>query len=88
MRVVVDANVMLAMLIKPGEPIDAFFHHRLDLYAPQLLFDEFQRHKEEIVTKSRLDAEQFDWLFTLLKHAIMVVPEEEFLSFREKAEGI
>lgn len=49
--------VILGMLIKPGKPIDAFFHQRLSIYAPQLLFTELENNKVEIIEKSRLDAE-------------------------------
>ena len=63
MQIVIDANVLLAMLIKPGKPIDAFFHQRLQVYAPQLLFTELENNKDEILRKSFLTAEQFDWLW-------------------------
>lgn len=88
MQIVIDANVILAMLIRPGKPIDAFFHQRLNVHAPQLLFTEFENNREEVIKKSRLNKDQFDWLYTILKHNITIVPEEDFLKFREKAEEI
>tara|TARA_Y100000310_G_C20285071_1_gene624464 strand:- start:17 stop:424 length:408 start_codon:yes stop_codon:yes gene_type:complete len=88
MQVITDANVIMAMLVSPGKPIDLFFDSRLSLFAPQLLFDELDNNKEEIKEKSRLNSEEFEWLYVILKHNVEIVPEEEFLRFREKANEI
>ncbi len=88
MQIIVDANILIAMLVKPGRPIDIFFDSRLSLLAPQLLFEEIENNKEEIMEKSRLNEEEFKWLYTILKHNIEIIPEEEFLKFREKADEI
>lgn len=88
MQIIIDANIIMAMLIKPGLPIDLFFDHRLSLYAPQLLFEELENNKEEIMEKSRLTLDQFDWLYIILRHNITIIPEEEFLRCREEAEKI
>lgn len=76
------------MLVKPGKPIDLFFDSRLDLYAPQLLFEEMENNKKEILEKSQLREDEFDWLYRTLQQNITIIPEEEFLRYREKAEEI
>jgi len=88
MQIVIDANILIAMLVKPGRPIDLFFDSRLSLYAPQLLFEELENNKEEIIKKSRLTDEEFDWLYIILKHNITIIPEEDFLQFREQADQV
>ncbi len=88
MQVIVDANIIIALLIKPSRLIDLFFDGRLSLYAPQLLFQELENNTGEIIKKSRLTKEDLSWLQTILKHNIEVIPEEEFLKFREKADEI
>ena len=88
MQVITDANIIIAMLVRPGKPIDLFFDSRLSLFAPQLLFEELENNKEVIIKKSRLNEEEFEWLYTILKHNIEIIPEEEFLRFREKADEI
>ena len=85
MQIIIDANVIMAMLIKPGRPIDVFFHQSLDLFAPQLLFTELERHKQEIIEKSRLNDEEFEWLYVILKSNVKIIPEEEFVKYRGKA---
>ncbi|MBI2151997.1 PIN domain-containing protein [Candidatus Woesearchaeota archaeon] len=88
MQIVIDANVLMSMLIKPDEPIDSFFDSRLSLFAPQLLFEELENNKEEVMEKSRLNGEEFEWLNLILKHNITIIPEEEFLKYRERADNI
>lgn len=88
MQVIIDTNVIMAMLIKPGKPIDLFFDTRLTIYAPHLLLEELENHKEENIKKSRLTEEEFTWLFAILKHNITFIPEQDFLEHREKADEI
>lgn len=88
MQIIIDSNVIIAMLIAPGKPIDLFFDTKLSIYAPQLLFEELKNHKKEILEKSRLSEEEFEWLYIILKYNITVIPEEDFLKYREKAEEI
>lgn len=88
MHVVIDANIVIAMLVKPGKPIDLFFDHRLEIFAPQLLFVELETYRNEILEKSSLSESDSDWLYIILKHNMAVIPEEEFLDKREEAETI
>ncbi|MBU0757200.1 MAG: hypothetical protein KKF44_03990 [Nanoarchaeota archaeon] len=74
--------------VRLGIPLDAFFHHRIELFAPQLLFTELHNNKSEIIDKSKLNREQFDWLYTILRNNIIIVPEEDFLNFKDKAKII
>lgn len=39
MQIIIDANVVIAMLIKPGKPVDLFFKEELEIFAPELLFE-------------------------------------------------
>ena len=88
MQIVIDANIIIALLVKPGKPIDLFFDSRLSLFAPQLLFEELENNREEIKKKSRLTEEEFEWVEVLLKKNITIIPEEEFLKWREEADQI
>ena len=88
MQLVIDANVIIAMLIKPSKIIDLFFNNRLEIFAPELLFEELGNNKEEIIKKSKIAEEWFNLFYTILKHNITIIPEEEFLKYRERAEKI
>ncbi len=88
MKLVIDANVIMSMLIKPGLTIDLFFLEELEIFAPNLLFEELERNKGIIIAKSSLDEEDIENLFLILKKKITVVAEKNFISYRKSAEGI
>ncbi|MEK6938781.1 MAG: PIN domain-containing protein [Nanoarchaeota archaeon] len=80
MKIVIDANIVVSLLISPGKPLDLFFNEELELFAPKLLFIEIEQNKEEIIRKSRCDEEEIETLLRLIRQRINVVPEEEFVS--------
>ncbi len=88
MRLVVDANVIMSLLIKPGLNIDLFLLDELEIFAPKLLFEELERNKSIIIAKSSLNEEDVISLFTILKKKINVVSEEDFINYRKSAEDI
>ncbi|MBU0460016.1 MAG: PIN domain-containing protein [Nanoarchaeota archaeon] len=88
MQVVIDANIIIAMLIKPGKSIDIFFREELEIFAPELLFKELENNKAIIVKKSKISEKEINQLLTILKQKILIVPEDEFVRFKEKAEII
>lgn len=85
MKVVIDANIVVSLLISPSKPLDLFFNEELELFAPKLLFVEIEQNKEEILRKSRCDAEEIKLLFRLIRQRINLVPEEEFVGFIDVA---
>lgn len=88
MQVIVDANVIMAMLIKPGKPIDLFFKEELEIFAPELLFKELENNRQVIIQKSMISEEEISTLFFILRQRIIIIPEEEFLQCREEAEKV
>ncbi|HLD04517.1 MAG TPA: PIN domain-containing protein [Candidatus Nanoarchaeia archaeon] len=88
MKLVIDANVIIAMLIKPGKPTDLFFRDELVVYAPELLLKELENNRKTIIQKSAFTSIEIDLLFRLLKDKILFVPEAVFLAFRKEAERI
>ena len=73
MQIVIDANIILSMLIRPGKPIDAFFNDSLEIYAPQLLFKELENNKKEISNKSKLSIDDFNKLYKILKKILLSI---------------
>lgn len=88
MKIVIDANIIIAMLIKPGKPIEVFFNEELEIFAPGLLFIELENNKEEIIEKSKLNKEEIDELFSVLKKKIKIIPEREYFKRKKEAEEI
>ena len=85
MQLIVDANPIISILIKPGKPIDLLFIEELELVAPELLFQEIDNNLELIVSKSVLTREEIKQFISISKKKIKIIPEEQFLTFRDKA---
>ncbi|TXT53231.1 MAG: putative nucleotide-binding protein, containing PIN domain [Promethearchaeota archaeon] len=51
MKLVVDANILFAGLIKDGKTAELLTSDRLQLLAPQFLFEEFAKYEELILKK-------------------------------------
>ncbi len=87
MRVVVDANIICSALVG-GRLTDLFLSQKLELVAPELLFVELRKHKEELKQKSKLSHEDFEMLLVLLEKRVAVIAQEEFVHLFKKTEEL
>ena len=81
MQIVVDANPLIALLIRPSKIAELLFLEELEMFAPELLFHEIERNKGIIVQKSGLNESEIDKFILILKKRIKIITEEEFLKF-------
>lgn len=88
MDLVVDANVVFAALIKDSVSYHLLFNEKYHLFAPEYIFTEFEKHKNELLDKTGRTTEEFFHLLTILKRRIILVPLEELTSYVEEAEEI
>lgn len=93
MRLVIDANELFSTIIARGtgrwtKKLDILFSDSIEIFTPSLLFDELERNKEEIKSKSKFLDEDFEVFMGLLKARIKFVPPEYFLDELSEAEKI
>ncbi len=88
MRLVVDANIFFAALIKEGSTAEILISDKLQLFAPEFLFSEFTKYEELILKKTHRSNEEFNEFLELLKEQITIVPKKEITPFIDKAEKI
>ena len=84
-EVVLDANVLFRMLISQGNIIELLFNDNLKLLAPERLREEFLKHEDEIIEKSRLSKEEIGQLTELIFRRISVLPLIEYKAFLPEA---
>jgi len=91
MKLVVDANIMFAALVKAGITADLMFHSSLELHAPEFILFEFSKYKELLMAKTgrpeeefmrllevfgrRMDLESQEQLEPLLGEAMRICPD-------------
>ncbi len=88
MKLVIDANVLFAALIKEGSTAELLISDKLQLFTPEFLFVEFEKYEELILKKTHRTKDEFNNFLELLKEQITVVPKKEITPFMEEAENI
>ena len=67
MKLVVDANVIISILVSPsGKTCELFVSDKSKLYTPKYLLEEIKKHKPKILEKSKLSNEELNILLTLV----------------------
>ena len=88
MIVVVDANELFAALISRRRTLDLFFISSLEFVSPNFIIEEFEKHKKEIVNKSKLTSEEVDYFRMLISSKIKFYDVEEYSDFLPVAKKI
>ena len=89
MQLVLDANIVISLLINPSTAsVDLFFKDDLDLYMPEIIFEEINRNMNDIAARSKFLKEETDRFIKILKNRVTIVPETDFLKFRVEAKAI
>jgi len=52
MKLVIDANILFAALIKEGSTAELLISDKIQLFAPEFLFKEFSKYKNLILKKT------------------------------------
>ena len=88
MELVVDANVLLAALLKEAVTRELLLDTRLRLYAPEHLISEtlrLLRTNSSLRKRIQLPAKELEELFYLLTQEIQTAPKEEFAAQMNEA---
>lgn len=87
MDLVVDANILFAVLINTGKTEELFFEEDVHLFAPEFIFEEFKKYEDTILEKTKRTPEEFEELLSILKKKIKTIPNEEtekYISFARR----
>ena len=86
MKLVIDANILFASLIKNSLTAELLLSDKLNLYAPELLFDEFLKYEKYILEKTNRSKEDFEQYFNILREEIEIIPQSVITHFIEEVE--
>jgi putative PIN family toxin of toxin-antitoxin system len=88
MKLIVDANILFAALIKEGLTAELLISDKLQLFAPEFLLTEFSKYKDLILKKTHRNEQDFKRFLELLKEQITIVPKKEIAPFLDEVEKI
>lgn len=79
MDLVIDANVVIALLINPKNFAHPFFSQRIRLFAPELLREELEEKREVIRARTIFTDQEISALIDAIQQRIRFVPIAEFV---------
>ena len=85
MKLVVDANIVIAFLITQGKTAELFLDSRVELVSPEFLFAELDKHKAEILKKTKRAPEEFEIAKQIISRYIRFVSLIELEPYLEKS---
>ena len=88
MDLVIDANILFSVLIKSGKTEELIFEPDLHLFAPEFIFEEFEKYKSLILKKTNRNEANFNEVFELIKKKIKTIPNEETDKYISEAKEI
>lgn len=85
-RVVVDANVLIACLVKDGRTREVFLRDgEVRFLVPEVIFDEVGRHLREVAAKANVSEETCRALFNELSRRLEPIPRALWASALPRA---
>lgn len=88
MKIVVDANMVIAALVKESKAREVLFSKKLQFVSPEFVLQEIEKYKEELRNKIGIDAARFELLLKLIFQNISIIPQEEYHACLEKAQDL
>jgi len=85
LKLVIDANIIFAALIKGGLTAELIISNELQLFAPEFLLEEFSKYQNQILEKTHRSKENFGNFIRILKEYITFIPQKNITPFLEKA---
>ena len=78
MILVIDANCVIAALIKNNKSREIIISHKFDLVSPDYLLDEINKYLGYIIKKSGIPAEDLKLLLALIVQKIRIIPHSDY----------
>ena len=78
MILVVDTNVIIAAIIKPSVTQNLILKEELELYSPEFLRDEIEKHKSTILKKTGYTKEIFETVVSIIYSNIKIISSKKY----------
>ncbi len=85
MKIVIDSNILFSALIKDSITRRIILDYDDQFLFPSYIFEEMERYKNELLTKSKMKSKDFEDLLRLLLRKVIIIPNEVLLHYRGEA---
>ena len=88
MKLVIDANILLALMNPDSAASYLFSSLDADFFAPLYLKLEMDKHKSEFLSKSKLSEHEFEIRYAEFDEKVKFFHASQFKEYFEKASGV
>ena len=88
MNIVIDSNILFSALIKDSLTRKVILDYDGTFLFPSYIFEEMEKHKEELLKKSKMTAKDFNALLSLLLRKVLIVPTDSLRPYKKQAYDI
>lgn len=88
MKVVVDANVVIAALARQSITKEVLLYPFIDYYSPEFLFEELKEHEDEIIAKMHTDNDGYRKALGIITKKIKIVRKAAYSQYLNQAREI
>jgi len=85
MEIVLDTNILISSLLKNGLTRDIILLSPIKMHTIEFARIEIEKHRNELLTKSKLDEKSFNYLMDYLFSKIDIVKMNDIAAFKDKA---
>ena len=76
MRLIADSSSIISALIKDSSSRKIINKSSLRFIIPEYIFTEIDEHKEDILSKSKMDRNKLDLMFSMIKEKVEIITEK------------
>lgn len=85
MKIIIDSNILFSALIKDSITRKMILDYEEQFLFPSYIFEEMEKHKNELLAKSKIKSKDFEELLSLLLQKVIIIPSEVLLNYRDEA---
>jgi predicted nucleic acid-binding protein len=85
LNIVIDSNILFSALIKDSVTRGLILLYKGEFLFPSFIFEELEKHKDELLQKSKMKPEHFNVLVFLLLQKMRIVPADILQPYRKVA---
>jgi len=85
MNIILDSNVLFSALIKDSITRKIILEYEGFFLFPSYIFLEAEKHKKELLRKSKMKEEEFNELFGIILKKVLIVPVSVLYPYKKEA---
>jgi predicted nucleic acid-binding protein len=85
LKIVINSNILFSALIKDSITRRIILDYEEQFLFPSYILEEMEKHKNELLTKSKMKQKDFEDLLRLLLQKVIIIPKELLLHYKNDA---